>query len=73
VWARGIPDYCAPRRVSVLLNDFVLPAVFVSESGREGFKQVNAMLPAGFGAGPATIRLQCDSEISGPAAVELIR
>ena len=73
LWARGIPDGCEYSHIFVLLDAAALPAVFVEEVERGGLKQVNAMIPSGFDAGPVMIRLQCDTEISKPAAIELIR
>jgi len=68
VWIRGIPD---AAQVCVLLEDVDLPAIFVSED-REGWKQVNSMIPQGIRPGKACVRLECAGKVSAPVEIELI-
>jgi len=72
LWARGIPDGCDLKLLTVCLNEERYPAVFLSETDPEGYKQVNALLPPGLQAGMAQLRLECAGNASAPVDVELI-
>jgi hypothetical protein len=72
LWARGIPDGCDLKLLAVILNGERYPAVFLSETDPEGYKQVNAMLPPGLQPGMAKLRLECSGSTTAAVDVELI-
>jgi uncharacterized protein (TIGR03437 family) len=72
LWVAGLPDACDRAHVRVRLNGADLPAIYVSSHDREGLSQVNALLPAGIQAGPASIALIFGERQSEAVRLELV-
>jgi SAM-dependent methyltransferase len=72
LWVAGLPDVCDRANVRVRLNGADLPAIYVSSHDRDGLSQVNALLPAGLQAGPASISLIFGERQSEAVGLELV-
>ncbi|HUA61679.1 MAG TPA: DUF1698 domain-containing protein [Verrucomicrobiae bacterium] len=71
-WVHGLPENCDPHNVHVDLGTTRLPVTFIGEPDAQGFRQVNAALPAGAPGGDQPFRVACGgvSSPSFPVRVE---
>lgn len=71
LWTSGLPEGAERGGVRVRLNGTDLPATFLSEPGRDGLRQVNALLPSGLEPGEAEVRLAFREAESPPVSIRL--
>jgi len=72
LWARGLGGR-SRQDVSVRLDGYDIPAVYIGEPDAKGLAQVNALLPYGFPAGVVTVNLVAGDSVSPPVRVEIVR
>jgi tRNA (mo5U34)-methyltransferase len=72
LWVSGIPAGADRTDINVRIGDAELPALFLSEVDPKGWRQVNALLPAGLQPGEAPISLVFRGKESGSKKVLLL-
>lgn len=71
-WVSGIPDGTPMSDVALRLDGSDMPACYVAPvNEHRGFKQVNAMVPAGMDPGEYHLSVRCRDEESRPITIEL--
>jgi len=73
VWAKNFPEDLERSEITLRLDGADLPAVFFGERDKNGYRQVNAMLPASMSPGEYQLTVSCRGAESAPAKVELCR
>jgi hypothetical protein len=68
-WVAGLPENSDRHNVRAFLGDARLPVTFVGEPGADGFRQVNAALPAEAPRGEQPFRIECGGVTSAPVSV----
>jgi tRNA (mo5U34)-methyltransferase len=72
LWVSGLPDDAERGGVTVWLGSSDLPAVFLSEAGPDGLRQINAMLPSGAQPGDYAVSVAFLDAVSGTVPVRLV-
>jgi tRNA (mo5U34)-methyltransferase len=73
VWARNFPAEATRKEIALRLDGADLPAVFFGEPDENGYRQVNAMLPAWMTPGEYQLTVNCRGAESAPSKVELYK
>ncbi|MEX2263136.1 MAG: methyltransferase domain-containing protein [Bryobacteraceae bacterium] len=72
VWVSGLPFEVLLRDASIRLNEAGVPASFVSEVDMNGYRQINAFLPAGMASGKYDVIVVYMDRQTPPARVHLV-
>jgi uncharacterized protein (TIGR03437 family) len=73
VWAKNFPADLTRPEITLRLDGADLPAVFFGEPDKNGYRQINAMLPAWMQPGEYQLTVQCRDAESGPNRVEIYK
>jgi len=71
LWVAGLPDEVAKESIAIRMGVSDLPAIFLSEPGPEGLRQINAMLAPDAQPGEYQVAVNFDGRIWGAAPVKL--
>lgn len=71
VWARNLPADLSKSQITLRLDGADLPAVFFSEPDQNGYRQINAMLPASMQPGDYQLSVTCRGAESAPSKIEI--
>ncbi len=73
VWAKNFPADVTRPEITLRLDGADLPAVFFGEPDKNGYRQINAMLPAWMKPGEYQLTVQCRGAESAPNRVEIYK
>jgi tRNA (mo5U34)-methyltransferase len=71
VWARRLPADIRRSEIALRLDGADLPAVFYGEPDENGYRQINAMLPASMEPGEYLLSVCCREAESAPSKIEI--
>lgn len=73
VWARNLPADLHRSEITLRLDGADLPAVFFGDPDGNGFRQINAMLPASMEPGDYQLSIACRDAESAPSNIEIYK
>jgi tRNA (mo5U34)-methyltransferase len=73
VWARGFPADLKRNEITLRLDGSDLPAVYFGEPDKNGYQQINAMLPPSMAPGEYLMSVNCRGAESAPTKVEIYK
>lgn len=73
VWARGFPADLKRSEITLRLDGADLPAVYYGDCDKQGYQQVNAMLPPSMKPGEYLLAVTCRGAESPPARIEIYK
>jgi len=71
MWARKLPADIRREEITLRLDGADLPAVFFGEPDENGYRQINAMLPASLEPGEYMLSVCCRGAESAPSKIEI--
>ncbi len=71
-WVQGLPENCDRANVRLAIGYRLLRAEWIGEPGPDGYRQINAAVPADIGLGEHPFHVECGGVWSGVVTVRVL-